>query len=193
MVDLNSLFSGNDNLFKFLFVGGLVMVFFAISYPLQKKQDIELETNTFNQQASLLNKEIGDLNTTIKLKSKESSLTILEIKSLQKYRTKVSAPIRISINRKIELLKQANINSTDSLNTTLQEIKVKKIVLDYNQKRIELLETHSNEFSKYSFWLTTFGCIFSLSGLIPWCISCVITEKLKIKELKLKTKELNKP
>jgi hypothetical protein len=38
-------FLNTDNLYKFLFSGGILMIVFSLFYPIEKKQLLELEIN----------------------------------------------------------------------------------------------------------------------------------------------------
>ena len=61
-MELSSLFSWNtDNLFKFLFINGIVLVVISLFYPLQKQQELELEKIKYDQKVELINLKITNL------------------------------------------------------------------------------------------------------------------------------------
>ncbi|MDR6781918.1 cell division protein FtsB [Pedobacter africanus] len=184
MFDLNSLFAGNDNLFKFLFVGGVMMVLFAFVYPLQKKQSLELEINAFNKEVSLLNKEINDVEKQCHDANKSDSLTILGIKRLQRQREISKTPaVKEQLTKQINKLKDEASSIPNGLEAKVQNIQIKKIILDFNKGRIKILQGHASQFRWYEIVLIVVGSTFAAVGLFFWALSCRNTERLKIKEI----------
>lgn len=166
-MDLSSLFSISDNLYKFMFVGGIVMVIFSVTYPMQKKQLIDIEVNTYNQQATLLNKDISDLY-------KQIGDFKQDLPKLKPQSAKSSSKI----------IKQ-NIakNTMFDLDKKVREVNTKSIVLKYNLERVKILKNHIKTYDSYTCWLTWIGISSGVVGFIMWSISTWNTERLKIKEI----------
>lgn len=58
MNDFSNILSGSDNLWKYLFTVGILLIFISIYYPLQKSEEINLEIIELNTDSQILNKKI---------------------------------------------------------------------------------------------------------------------------------------
>jgi putative exporter of polyketide antibiotics len=154
-------FVSGDNLFKYTFTLGLVMVVFSLVYPLQKKHEIELEIVNQNKEAKLLNKEIDNLSKITLNLEKTSDLLI-------KKAVKFKANKRNKLKMK-SLVDKFNLDF-DSAQRNKQAIEVKTIILEFNKTKIEVLQQQANSFDKYSFWLSLCGITFTVFGLVFWTI-----------------------
>lgn len=154
-------FVSGDNLFKYTFTLGLVMVVFSLVYPLQKKHEIELEIVNQNKEAKLLNNEINNLNkATLNLKHTSDLL--------------IKKAINFKPNKRNKLKMKGVVDKFnsdfDSVQKNKQAIEVKTIILEFNKTKIIVLQQQANSFDRYSFWLSLFGIIFTIFGLLFWTI-----------------------
>ena len=173
-------FLNTDNLYKFLFSGGILMIVFSLFYPIEKKQLLELEINTYNKQTELLNNEINLLDVEVKKLKVISGKTFDSLKKLQRDRNKNNS---VQISKEIAKIKD-NYNKTFyKIKNQQQETILKNINIKYNKSKIEIIQNHISTFSFYSWFLLIFGVLFSGFGLKYWFKSSQNTEKLKIKEL----------
>lgn len=183
-MDYSSLFPSTDNLFKFLFLGGLIMVFTAMIYPLQKKLERESEIILYNQQVELLNREVKALQLNVVELKKIVKDADNECKSLEKEKS-ISEGIkrRSQIDAKIKLIQAQTNLKNSNCKKKLEELNVKAIVVKYNKEKIALLKRYANTYSSYSVGLLIFGIPLSILGLVFWTKSTIKTEKLRTKEL----------
>lgn len=154
-------FVSGDNLFKYTFTLGLVMVVFSLVYPLQKKHEIELEIVNQNKEAKLLNNEINNLN----------KLSI-NLKNTSDLLIKKAANFKANKRNKLKMKSVVDkFNSDfDSAQKNKQAIEVKTIILEFNKTKIIVLQQQANSFDRYSFWLSLFGITFTIFGLSFWTI-----------------------
>jgi preprotein translocase subunit Sss1 len=182
-MDLSSLFAGVDNLFKFLFIGGLVMLMTSMFYPLQKEQELEIEINNYNQEVKLLNRDLGELKTDINNLNISAVKVESHLKSLAKLHSRNKSK-DASITLEIKGIKDGFKNSYDTLYKKKQTTEIKEILLEFNKSKITLLRKYANAYDDYAEKLKYWGIGFMAIGLIGWVISTVNVERLKIKELR---------
>ncbi|WP_184544127.1 hypothetical protein [Mucilaginibacter sp. FT3.2] len=183
-MDVSSLFSGVDNLFKFLFIGGLVMLLTSMFYPLQKEQELDIEINSYNKEVKLLNRELGELRLDVSKLNKSSSEILAELRTLKQGERTKSKLKKSSITKQIKDIKANFKTNYDSLYKRKQTTEIKEIVLDFNKSKIILLKKYSDSYGDYTSKLTWWGIAFIVIGLVGWIISTITAELLKIKELK---------
>lgn len=182
-MDVGSIFPSSDNLYKFLFMGGIFMVAFSFIYPLEKKQRIELEINLYNKQITLLNEEIKVLNDeveSLKIKTKETIETLELIKS-----SKESTIASKQIKEVQEIYNKAFYTTKAKEN----EITTKDIILKYEKSKIVLLENQVNSFSIFRWLFLTIGTTFTIFGLWNWNRSTKISTEIQRLELEKKKRE----
>lgn len=157
-MEMLNLISG-DNLFKYSFTLGIVMVVFSLVYPLQKQNEIDLEIINHNKEVSLINNQIDNLLKTTKSLEIESNDLLNKVTKLKNYKSK-----KASLKKEVE-------NFTvkfDKVEDIKREIDTKKIIVDFNLSKIKVLETQSNVFASYTKWIFTFGVLFSIFGFVFW-------------------------
>lgn len=173
-------FLNTDNLYKFLFSGGILMIFFSLFYPIEKKQLLELEINIYNKQTEMLNNDIKLLNIDVNQLKNNSKNTLEILEKLQKSKTKAN---NVEVCKEISRI-QDNYNRTFyKIKNHQQETILKNINIKYNKCKIEIVQNHICTFNFYSWFLLIFGILFTAFGLIHWFKSAQNTERLKIKEL----------
>lgn len=173
-------FLNTDNLYKFLFSGGILMIIFSLFYPIEKKQLLELEINNFNKQTELLNNDISLLNIEVNQLRTTSKVTLRKLQKLQKTKNEIN---HIEVSKEISIIKD-NYNKTFyKIKSHQQETNLKNINIKYNKSKIEIIQNHISTFNFYSWFLLIFGILFAGFGLKFWFKSTQNTEKLKIKEL----------
>jgi hypothetical protein len=173
MVDLSNL-SNSDNLFKFLFIGGIMMFIVAMLYPLQKEQEIELEKIAHNKEVNLLNLEIKQID-------KESE-------EISDFVDKQDSIINIlkkekGTQGKIKSIKKTINDKHTAIKKSVKQRDIKVVVLEFNKKKIETLESHLNEYNSYTNFLYWGGLIIAIFGLLGWSLSTGLTEYKKYKDI----------
>jgi septal ring factor EnvC (AmiA/AmiB activator) len=173
-------FLNTDNLYKFLFSGGILMIVFSLFYPIEKKQLLELEINNFNKQTELLNNDISLLNVEVNQLKSTSKETLKTIEKLQKTKSDLN---QTQVSKEISNIKDNYNRIFYKIKSHQQETILKNINIKYNKTKIEIIQNHISTFSFYSLFLLIFGILFAGFGLRYWFKSTQNTEKLKIKEL----------
>lgn len=156
------------------------MIVFSLFYPIEKKQLLELEINTYNKQTELLNNDITLLGIEVKKLKVISGKTLDSLKKLQKDRNKNNS---LQISKEIAIIKDNYNRTFHKIKNQQQETILKNINIKYNKSKIEIIQNHISTFNFYSRFLLIFGILFTGFGLRYWFESSQNTEKLKIKEL----------
>jgi archaellum component FlaD/FlaE len=182
-MEIGSIFPSSDNLYKFLFMGGIIMIVFSFVYPLEKKQKIELEINLYNREVEVLNTEINELNdevSKLKDKTKDSKKSLNNQNKIKD---------RKLAERKIEDIKKEYNKAYNETKNKQNEINTKNIVLKYEKKKIQLLQSQVGSFTVFRWLFLILGIIFTIFGICKWYNSSCILEKLQKLELKKIEKE----
>ncbi|WP_196887170.1 hypothetical protein [Aureivirga sp. CE67] len=177
MLDLSNVFSGIDNIYKFLTISGLIMFCTAMIYPLQKEQILKLEKNKCEEQDKLLLKEQENLTEKVLKLIEEGTFIENSLKELSN-----NDSIR---NKSIKIDSLQDIFNKKYLKMIDKELILskKEINIEYNKKKITILENDISSYQIYVNLLKFPGIISFILGLIFWIRSTRISEKLKKKEL----------
>ncbi|RQO32557.1 hypothetical protein DBR32_02885 [Taibaiella sp. KBW10] len=155
---LPNILPGSDNFFKYLLTAGLILLFFAIVYPLQQEQKLKFERITLKIEEEKLSNDTAHLR--IKMSEiKSLQITIQKqidvLKKLEEEKGEKSLEIQ---NSKIELLKYFNEKKEDGLKYA-NEIEISNLKLKEEKQKIEELK---NQIFSYVF----FKCIFIIVGIL---------------------------
>jgi hypothetical protein len=156
-------FINGDNIFKYSFTLGLAMLVFALTYPLEKKNLIELEINSHNKETQLLNNEISNLSTDILRIEKERDYLLIQADVI-----KQGKAIDQDDTKKRVTQFNKDFNTLQDRHKTLE---TKKIILDYNKKRILVLESQSNTFGWFSWIMILVGIGLTAFGFYYWSVN----------------------
>ena len=85
---INYISSSAENLYKFLFINGTILVILSMFYPLQQKNEIKVQTIEFNKNVDLVNYEIESQSKTVEKFKSKSKRTLIFLDSISKNRTK---------------------------------------------------------------------------------------------------------
>jgi len=179
-MELSSLLSGSDNLYKTLFIGGLTMIIFSLVYPIQQQQEIEIEKNSLQKEVSLLSLQLENLGL---------KLDKLESKTQKTKDTLNSLSRLITIENKDSILTVKNVikkSYSDELQT-IKDIqhKSEKDVLtnEFEKLKIDILEKYLSKYKNFTFAFILFGIVALIIGSIGWYKTTKLNSDLKKKEL----------
>ncbi len=150
-----------DNIFKFLLTGGLLMSLFSIIYPLDKRQKLEIEKNSSNEQVSIVNNEMAFISQRI---LKLDSTTNNYKDSIDILRKSSSANSKYTI----KVLKDTLNNKLDRIKYDIYLLDQKRTSVQWEKQKLVILQEHINEFKTYKDWILWSGIIFAIIGLIGW-------------------------
>lgn len=146
---LSNFFTGTENLFKLLFVNGILIILIGLFYPLQKRDELELKIIEYNSNVSLLNRDIKELYS-------QSDLLKTEIKQdLVKNKGKK--------NNSPELKKKSV-----ELKAKIFEQDKKVIQIENDKGRLEILRSQQETYNKYCKAFLFFGGLITITGLSGW-------------------------
>lgn len=173
-MDISSLLPSSDNLYKFLFMGGVFMVVFAFLYPIDKKQKIQLEIVSLNSKIAVERYKIKKIKFSIDSINREVKPTL---ERLNKAKGENNSILINGVKR------QFNI-SLDIISRIKNEAELKQIEISSENNKILLLENHIKEFEKFQLILLILGPIFTIYGLVKWRKSILTTELIQDIQLK---------
>lgn len=135
-----------DNFYKFICTIGLMMLLFAIIYPVEKKQELELSLIELERKVDMVNHRV-----------KNESSNILN------YRSKVMAS---NLSVKSKLLKIDSLKEANKID--LHKIQLDSIDVAFDKKKLLVLESHLDEFKCWSMLLVILGIPLAAFGGIKW-------------------------
>ena len=184
MNQLASLIStSTENLYKFLFINGMILVILSMFYPLDQKNKIELDKIEHNKNIDLLNKQISFLKNDVFEAQKKSNETLIFLDSLSKINT-------LEAKAKIKIRKDAFNSSIDSLKRIKENIDLKIINVESNRRKIIELSKQADNYSRYSIFFLIFGIIFFIVGLFGWYRGTKSLDELTKLEIQDKRKRM---
>ncbi|MDM1519234.1 hypothetical protein [Myroides odoratimimus] len=142
---ISSFFTGTDNLFKLLFINGLLILLVGLFYPQQKRDELEIRIVEYNSNVDILNREIKEL-----LNESESLKSIVVNQNSQKFSKEEKKELRKELYEKIF------------------EQDKKVILVENTKKQIEVLIKQQDVYSAYSCSFLIIGMLMSIIGLIGW-------------------------
>jgi len=145
-MEFTNLFSGSDNLFKYLFLGGFGMIILSLFYPLQKKQELEIERITYEKEVDLFQIEINTLN-----------------KNIDNFEKMI-----LQSSSKVKTNRIANDSLKNSIKILANTLDIKMVLLKYNKSKIDIFEKQYKTYNRYSLGLLIFGILLMVFGGIKW-------------------------
>jgi hypothetical protein len=161
-MDLLSILTSSENLYKYLLIGGIGMLILSLFYPIDKRYELSQKRDLYNKEINLLNFEIEQLKKKTTDLKEISSNTIHFLDSIN---NNDKGDLKVRKN-----LKESFNSQLDSLQKSRVEISVKEIEVNYNKQQILTLESNIQDFVKYEnifFWA---GIIFAIAGIVGWFI-----------------------
>lgn len=148
-MDLISLLTGSENLYKYLFIGGIGLLILSLFYPLNKRYELECQKNLHNKEIRLLNLEIASLQRDVaKLNERVND-----------YQNGVNKDLITKDSLKKQLadvyLKRANISK-------------KQTEVQYNRDNINTLDKNIKDILLYEIIFRWAGIFFGLFGFFGW-------------------------
>lgn len=175
-MEITSFIPSSDNLYKFIFVGGIGLFIFAIVHPLERKQQLEIEVNSYQFSLKEDSIDIANLNR--------------EVAMFQEY-SKSLIHLMDSLNSKSNRNKLLLDSLAKNYSTKLAELRQKSLELVhrnnkmvFEEKKVELLKKHIGDFNMYARILLILGPIFVLYGFWNWKKVSSIIEKMQEVQLK---------
>jgi len=178
MLDLGSLFSGIDNIYKFLTIGGLLMFTTSMLFPLQKEHALKIEIINHNKTQDLLNNDNENLLNDIAVFKARKEKILIELDSI----SKLKICNKTKSERYTPLKKEFNTKLTELKKTRKESIK-KQIHINHNLNKINILQENRKEISNYTCLLKYPGISCFVIGLLFWIKSTKTSENLKKEEL----------
>lgn len=176
MEPLGFISQSTENLFKFLFINGLILIGVGMLYPLQMSNDIDLKIVEYNKKVNLLNHEssvlVKDIDNLDKVVKSRTELS----KSLVDKRDQTN-----SIAEKVELTTQIN-NMKLETNKSFQQIKQNESAQNKNvilvKGDLELISHLQAQQKVYDSYCTVFlilGIVLGVIGFVGWIIATCFT------------------
>lgn len=179
MWDFTKIFTNSDNLFKFLFVGGISMVFVAMFYPLKQQHELELKCNDFHLEKALLDIKIKELKSEVKELEQAFKQTNNALDSLGLLMKKSGNHNKIEISKTAINLEKEYNEALKQMQKKISDESIEKTKLEFNGKSLLILDDQIHTYRTYTAFLIGIGIILSLIGLAGWSWSTWLTEMLR--------------
>lgn len=176
MEPLGFISQSTENIFKFFFINGLIMIGVGMLYPLQISNEIDLKIVDYNKKVNLLNNEISVLKKDIEnldkmvtkrinlsnklVKKRESSLSTTEKNEI----TKKISDMKLETNKSFQQIKK---NETEQDKTTIQ--------VNGDLEMISHLQAQQKNYDRYCSSFLIAGIIFGVLGFMGWMITSYYT------------------
>lgn len=179
-----SFLSSADNLFKFLFLNGIIFVLLGMFYPLEQKNQLELKILEYNKKVNLLTQENKVLDREIASLNKELDTRIPKAERLAKNKKNASAKGKLDITNQLNDIKSKTNTSYQNIEAKGDELSKNLIVIKSEKGVIDSLNKQKEIYDKYCWWFFYIGIISGSIGFICWAISTLISERKNYKEMK---------
>ncbi len=177
MTEVSGILSGSDNLWKYIFTVGVLLIALSILYPLKQSEIIDLQIIDLNTNSKSLVLKIKHLKEDIAAFSKYLSIATQDLDSLKMLKNQSSVLSKISsIESEIALERKVIQNKIRELQLLVIENKGKE---DY----IIELQKHSGNYRIYFYLGFVFGAVLLLWGIYKWLMATIASDKLRWKEL----------
>ncbi|WP_300569194.1 hypothetical protein [Flavobacterium sp.] len=181
-----SFLSSADNLFKFLFLNGIIFILLGMFYPLEQRNQLELKILEYNKKVALINQENNILNRDIKSLNNELNLRIPKSEKLAALKKKKSTSTKEKSNIKLQLdeIKSKTNLSYQNLQAKSDELSKNLIIIKNEESLIISLKNQKETYDTYCYWFFYIGIISGTLGFIFWSISTYISERKTYKEMR---------
>lgn len=167
MGDFTGIFSGKNELAKFMTIGGLLCIIFSFYYPLEKSKEYSIRKIELEYQIDLYCLQSKDLKQTYDATG--MMLDDIQTELVQK---------RITDLRKKEI---------KNIVKTLKE-KIRKEKFNHDSKKLEITKlkdqlsvskNYQDSYDNYFLWSIIIGILLALIGFISWIVSGVTEHRAK--------------
>jgi hypothetical protein len=173
---VKDLFPITDNIFKYLLTVGIALLFFALIYPLQKQQQVELQRNEALAKERVLGIDISVMESNIANLKGSLPHTQHWIDSIKKQKTKTnSAAIDKAISDTISVFERKKQEAS----TQIQSLQKNQIQQESEREKIKITSKHIWQFFLFKMAFIVIGAIFTLTGLYFWLGSAYIDDAKK--------------
>ncbi|WP_129021192.1 hypothetical protein [Edaphocola flava] len=174
---ISEFFPNSDNFYKFLLVGGAILIVFALAYPSERELQIRTEQKVLLKDAEILNNELSFLENRYECLLKErDSVNKLRVQSIVS--SKTSQFINVHYNKSV------------ILDSCLRVAKSKNIEIKYKAEQVEVLKSQISFFAWLKWVLIGVGIIMLIFGLIKWFVATSENDKLRRLEIEEKRRKL---
>lgn len=177
MTEVTSILSGSDNLWKYLFTVGVLLIGLSILYPLKQSHLIDLQVIELKTDSKSLKQKVNHLKEDNNAFNVYLSIANLEIDSLKAIKNLSSASSRVLLIES-EIAKERKV-----IRSRIRELQLLVIENQGKEDIIRELREQSSDYRKYFYVGLTFGTVILILGLYKWCMATIASDKLRWKEL----------
>lgn len=159
-MDVLSLFTGSENLYKYLFLGGIGMLVLSVFYPLDKRYELSKEIDSYNYEVKLLNNDINALSKKVREVQETTSHAKYSL-TLYKSKGEGSAPEAL-------ILRDSAIRGIAAALMSRDEIEKKKLQKEYSFSKIQSLQAHLENYKRYELVFFWGGLLSFVIGIWQW-------------------------
>lgn len=177
MTDYSDILGGSDNLWKYLFTVGVLLISLSIFYPLRKSEEINLKIIELKTDSELIAKKIDHLKKDQMSFEKYLELSGKEIDSLKIRQDSIDA------NNQIKNILNEISQEKKIVKDKIRELEVLIISNFGKESYIRELKSQSERYNLYFALGLWVGIILVIVGLLKWIVATIASDKLRWKEL----------
>ena len=177
MIEGANILTGSDNLWKYLFTVGTVLLSLSILYPLKQSEIIELNIIELNTDSKKIGIRIKNIKSDQNQFSKYLEFAQAEIDTLS------SSGDNDSIYKKVENIQIEIAEERKKLKVKIRNLQLLNTENQGKEDYILKLQEQSKNYKLYFKFGLIFGIVFMVIGLFKWVMATWANDKLRWNEL----------
>ena len=177
MTEISGILSESDNLWKYLFTVGVLLIAISILYPLKQSETIDLRIIDLYTDSKSLDLKIKHLKEDTESYNSYLNIATKELDSLKSIQNQAKVLTRIG-NIESEMATDRKI-----IKNKIRDLQLLVIENQGKEDYIVELKKHSSNYKKFFYLGFILGIILLIWGLYKWLMATIASDKLRWKEL----------
>lgn len=177
MTEISGILSGSDNLWKYLFTVGVLLIAISIFYPLKQSETIDLKIIDLYTDSKRLEQKIKHLKEDNVTFNNYLNIATKEVDSLRTLKNQATILLRIST------IETEIASEKKMIKNKIRELQLLIIENQGKENYIVELKNQSYKYKKFFYLGVILGIILLLLGLYKWLMATTASDKLRWKEL----------
>lgn len=194
-MDFGKFIYGIDNLFKFLSLSGLLIVLFALLYPVEMRRQMDFDVIEIEKKQMALEKDLDFIKTKLETLKQDSADVIQqaqkcgEKKKLEESKGKLNTEYYKAEEERLVKQIKAGVNEIKEF---CHKQSIKESDLFYLKKKVSVAHDYISKYKVY-FWISIIiGGFLSIYGFFKWHRNQSMADEMQKTQLEIAKKELSK-
>lgn len=176
--------SPSDNLFKFMFLNGVIFILLGLFYPLEQKNNLELKILEYNKKVDLLRDENLIVKREIAKLNKYLDVKIPQSEHLANEKKRASSRRANFLKNQLENIKSDVNNLYKVVQDKNDKLVKNEIILKNDLAVVKKLIEQKDIYDSYCRWFYIIGIISAIVGFILWAFSTFVSERKNWKDMR---------